>query len=269
MKKSEALSILGLSEGATPEEIKAAHRKKVRESHPDRFAQDPVKKAQAEERTKLINEARDVLESGKWEPEGMYGNPYAGNPYGNPYAGNPYGQQGAPGQTTYEWGGGTWTVYTNIPQGEAGYNPFNPFASQMSSAAMAKRAYEIAASNFRSMIVTLAVILILCGICVARGNLFSACVVFGLLVATNMMVTRIGGCMWFLALPAIFYAIQVAMLATPPTIGMGQLIFGGVIFVVMLVAEIRDLTRVYRHLQTTKADYEKIMAEEAEKDATA
>lgn len=265
MKKSEALSILGLQEGCTPEEIKAAHRKAVRASHPDRFAQDPVKKVQAEEKTKLINEARDVLESGKWEPEGTYGNPYAGNPY--------Y-QQGTPtpgGQNTYNWGGTTWTVWTDVPGGNAngaGFNPFdpfspfNPFQTKESKIHAAKRAYEIASSNFRSIIVTLLVIVALCGICVLKGNLFSACVVFALLVATNMMVTRIGGCMWFVALPAIFYAIQVAMSSPAVDVGIVQLVFGGVMFVVMLMAEIRDISRVYHHLQKCKASYEEILAEE-------
>ncbi len=90
MKKSEALRILGLQDGATDDEIKKAHRAKVIEHHPDKYAQDPEKHAWAEEQTKRINEARDVLISRKWEPEygrGPYANPY--NPYGNPF--DPFG----------------------------------------------------------------------------------------------------------------------------------------------------------------------------------
>lgn len=101
MKKSEALKILGLSSPYTEEDIKQAHRKKIRENHPDRFT-DPAKKAAAEEQTKLINEARDVLVNRRWDPEygprtgtgyGPYSRPY-GNPYANPFAGygNPYAQ---------------------------------------------------------------------------------------------------------------------------------------------------------------------------------
>lgn len=101
MKKSEALKILGLSSPYTEEDIKQAHRKKIRENHPDRFT-DPEKKAAAEEQTKLINEARDVLVNKRWDPEygprtgtgyGPYSGPY-GNPYSNPFAGygNPYAQ---------------------------------------------------------------------------------------------------------------------------------------------------------------------------------
>lgn len=101
MKKSEALKILGLSSPYTEEDIKQAHRRKIRENHPDRFT-DPAKKAAAEEQTKLINEARDVLVNRRWDPEygprtgagyGPYSRPY-GNPYANPFAGygNPYAQ---------------------------------------------------------------------------------------------------------------------------------------------------------------------------------
>lgn len=101
MKKSEALKILGLSSPYTEEDIKQAHRNKIRENHPDRFT-DPAKKAAAEEQTKLINEARDVLVNRRWDPEygprtgtgyGPYSRPY-GNPYANPFAGygNPYAQ---------------------------------------------------------------------------------------------------------------------------------------------------------------------------------
>jgi curved DNA-binding protein CbpA len=83
MKKSVALETLGLRVGATDDEVKAAHRKKVIENHPDKFAQGTKAHAQAEEKTKAINEARDVLLSRKWDPEfsrGAYSNPYA-SPY--------------------------------------------------------------------------------------------------------------------------------------------------------------------------------------------
>ena len=119
MKNSEALRILGLQDGATDDEIKKAHRVKVIEHHPDKYAQDPEKHAWAEEQTKRINEARDVLISRKWEPEfgrGPYANPYAGspsrgqgaggtpgssNPYGDPFQGWPFGA--GQGQTTWVW----------------------------------------------------------------------------------------------------------------------------------------------------------------------
>lgn len=122
MKKSEALKILGLSDGATDDEIKKAHRKLVIAHHPDRFPLDSKEHAEAEELTKQINEARDVLINRSWTPEfdpRRDPRPYAGNPYAHPsgygngqagggsqdpfdpFAGWPFG--GAQGQTAYVW----------------------------------------------------------------------------------------------------------------------------------------------------------------------
>ncbi len=94
MKKSEALKALGLTEGATDDDIKKAHRKLIIENHPDKFGQDPAARAQAEEKTKVINEARDVLLNRSWDPE--YAT--AGTPYGAPFAYGPSaGSRGAAG----------------------------------------------------------------------------------------------------------------------------------------------------------------------------
>ena len=101
MKKSEALNILGLKDGATDDEVKKAHRKLVIENHPDKFGDDAAKRDEAEEKTKLINEARDVLISRKWDPEYRT----AGTPYADPFSYRP------------QYGGGT-----------QGANPFDPFA---------------------------------------------------------------------------------------------------------------------------------------------
>jgi molecular chaperone DnaJ len=54
-------NVLGLDYDATPEELKAAYRRLVKLWHPDRFAQEASKRAQAEARLKLINEAYRVL----------------------------------------------------------------------------------------------------------------------------------------------------------------------------------------------------------------
>lgn len=131
MKKSEALKILGLSEGYTADDIKQAHRQKIRENHPDRFS-DPDEKASAEERTKLINEARDVLVNRKWEPEyagarsagyGSYGNPYTGyrpSGYGTgsaSYGGSGYGYgrpAGSSGQGDQNDPFGDWPFETFV-----------------------------------------------------------------------------------------------------------------------------------------------------------
>jgi hypothetical protein len=86
MKKSEALNILGLQDGATDDEVKKAHRKLVIENHPDKFGQDEQARNQAEEKTKLINEARDALLTRKWDPEYTT----TGTPYGAPFSYRPY-----------------------------------------------------------------------------------------------------------------------------------------------------------------------------------
>ncbi len=144
MKKSEALQTLGLTNGATDDEVKKAHRKLVIANHPDKFGQDAEARAQAEEKTKLINEARDVLLNRSWEPEYStqgtpYGAPFSYNPYtathpgagqaqggANPFAGTPFGSE------TFVWTSwdenGNKTTYT-----ATGANPFaggaeNPFA---------------------------------------------------------------------------------------------------------------------------------------------
>ena len=46
MKKSEALKILGLADGASDDEIKKAHRKLVIAHHPDKFPLDSKEHAE-------------------------------------------------------------------------------------------------------------------------------------------------------------------------------------------------------------------------------
>lgn len=53
MSRAEALAVLGLAEGATPAEIRAAHRRLMRAAHPDQGGSDWL--------AARINEARDVL----------------------------------------------------------------------------------------------------------------------------------------------------------------------------------------------------------------
>lgn len=136
MKKSEALNTLGLAQGASEEDIKKAHRKLIIENHPDKFGQDEQARAKAEEKTKLINEARDVLLNHSWDPEySTSGTPY-GAPFSyNPSAGRPQNAQGNPFEgwpftesfvwTTWDENGNK-TTYTST-----GGNPFqgNPFGA--------------------------------------------------------------------------------------------------------------------------------------------
>lgn len=57
MTKRDYYDVLGIAKGATPEEIKKAYRKKAKELHPDRNADNP----EAESQFKEANEAYEVL----------------------------------------------------------------------------------------------------------------------------------------------------------------------------------------------------------------
>ena len=146
MKKSEALNILGLADGATGDAVKQAHRKLVIAHHPDKFALGSKERDDAEEFTKRINEARDVLLDRSWTPEfdpRRDPRPYANNPYArpaqhsssgpaqqgqDPFAGWPFGQTPGQGQTTYVWT--SWDAAqpgSGAPGGQP-FDPFDPFA---------------------------------------------------------------------------------------------------------------------------------------------
>lgn len=56
--------VLGVSPGATPEQIKIAYRKLVKKYHPDKYADNPLGDL-AEEKMAEINQAYDVLTSDK------------------------------------------------------------------------------------------------------------------------------------------------------------------------------------------------------------
>ena len=101
--------VLGLSPGASADEVKAAYRKLAKKYHPDL---NPGSK-EAEQKMKEINEAYDTIVNGKYDPNARQGASYqsAGNyqgqsygqGYGRGYAdpfeffrgGNPFGSYGA------------------------------------------------------------------------------------------------------------------------------------------------------------------------------
>jgi len=64
MHSDEALRMLGLGAAATPAEIKAAYRQRVKASHPDRFGADASRRAEAEAELKQVIEAYQCLRRG-------------------------------------------------------------------------------------------------------------------------------------------------------------------------------------------------------------
>ena len=57
MHINDCYKLLGLSPDAGPQELREAHRRLVKEWHPDRFAHDPQKQKEAEKKFKEINKA--------------------------------------------------------------------------------------------------------------------------------------------------------------------------------------------------------------------
>ena len=112
---SDLYGVLGVSKKASQEEIKKAHRKLVREYHPDRNPDDKA----AEDKFKEIQAAYDILGDEEKRKQydsggGMFGGfgQGGGNPFGQGGPqGNPFGQ-GAPGgigdifSTIFSRGGG-------------------------------------------------------------------------------------------------------------------------------------------------------------------
>ena len=70
-------SVLGVSQGASQEEVKKAYHKLVKENHPDRFLDEDDKK-KATERLAKINEAYNMIEKGQTGSytNGTYGSSY-------------------------------------------------------------------------------------------------------------------------------------------------------------------------------------------------
>ncbi len=107
--------VLGISRGASADEVKKAYRKKARENHPDLNPNDP----KAAERMNEVNEAYDrIINPEKYAASDARaaangaGGSGAGQGQANPFAGNPYTRgsytgQGQQGYTTegnpYGW----------------------------------------------------------------------------------------------------------------------------------------------------------------------
>lgn len=87
---NDPYKVLGVSPGATPEEIKKAYRAKTKMYHPDLHPDDPVAAAKMSE----VNEAYDILTDPKKRSRYSYGNAgygYQRNSTGQNAYGNRYG----------------------------------------------------------------------------------------------------------------------------------------------------------------------------------
>ena len=258
MKKSEALNILGLKDGFTDEELKKAHRKKVVENHPDRF-QDPAKKAEAEELTKKINEANDVLKSGKWDPE--YGpryhtSSYDGAPYRSPYVNYGGGTTSGPGWVEFEVDPEMfrqWAQQAAQQQQNQGYDPFNPFVSTYTPPTPEQRA-ERAQQDVKIGLIMLAVKAILCGLLLLNGNVYDAALTWAVITYLLLISSRYGGCGWIviLFLIPIFYSTAGMLEAAAQQ---GGLISGAIIavlFVSALYFDFRDIREAITRYRKTR-----------------
>ena len=119
---NDPYKVLGVSQGASPDEIKKAYRKKAKECHPDLHPDDPT----AKQRMQEVNEAYDMLMNpDKYQSRQsahQQGNPYGQGGYQQQYGpyGNPYGAQGGWSPFDDIFGFGGYTVQVPPPQEEPG-----------------------------------------------------------------------------------------------------------------------------------------------------
>lgn len=260
MKKSEALNILGLKDGFTEEELKKAHRKKVVENHPDRF-QDPAQKAKAEELTKQINEANDVLKSGKWDPE--YGpryhtSSYGGAPYRSPYVN--YGGGTSSGPTWVEVDPEMfrqWAQQAAQQQGQ-GYDPFNPFVGVYTPPTPEQKA-ERARQDVKIGLIMLAVKAVLCGLLCLNGNYFDAMLTWATLTYLLLLSSRFGGCAWIVVLMVIPVFWSTASMLEAAALQGGFISIGIILalFISSLYFDIRDVRDAIQRYRATSKDAKK------------
>jgi DnaJ-class molecular chaperone len=132
MSKRDLYEVLGVSRQATPEEIKKAHRKLVRQFHPDANKNNP----KAEEKFKEVQEAYDVLsDDAKRQSYNQFGHAGVGmdpgGPGGRPGGGpgpgpnaDPYDFMRRGGARTQSWNAGPNVSVEDFDFGGGGSNNF-------------------------------------------------------------------------------------------------------------------------------------------------
>lgn len=93
---NDPYKVLGVSQGASQDEIKKAYRKKAKECHPDLHPDDPDTRRKMQE----VNEAYDMLMNpDKYRSQQSYSGGYQ---QGNPYGQSSYGGQGYGGWSPFD-----------------------------------------------------------------------------------------------------------------------------------------------------------------------
>ncbi len=121
MQQRDPYSVLGVSPGASKDEVTKAYRKLAKKYHPDLNPGDE----QAAKKMAEVNAAYDSIMNGTpYGPRVNTGNPYAGQgPSGNPYAGYGGGPSGQGGQQ----GGWYYGPFTGGGQQQGGSQYYDPF----------------------------------------------------------------------------------------------------------------------------------------------
>ena len=275
MKKSEALKTLGLADGATDDEVKQAHRKLVIAHHPDKFALDSPERAEAEELTKRINEARDVLLNRSWTPEfdpRRDPRPYANNPYAHPgrpgssaapgqdpFAGWPFaGGQGspfgqgtgtgpAPGRTTYVWTSWDGTRAAAGAPGAGG--PFDPVAP-FRAAEPRKTPQQVLAEAVRSLrseVLAVAGKAAVLAVAALLGSVATGLFFYVMISLVWGLWKRLGSCLIGFIVPIALLGAPFVFLIAPRqgavTVGLAVFFLAAVLFD---VKNLRNALRAYR-----------------------
>lgn len=282
MKKSEALNILGLQDGASDDDIKKAHRKLVIENHPDKFGADEAARAKAEEKTKLINEARDVLLSRKWTPE--YST--AGTPYGAPFTYQPYTRPSGNDQspqgdnpfagwpfsgvdfvwTTWDAQGNPHTYRSSSEEGSPAGNPFggnradNPFStsnpftgsipfdfSPFGQMRTPEQMLEEEKRSLRSDLEVFAVKIAILAACILFSVPALGCYLYFIISIAQGVYKRLGIFSSFLVLPLLLLAFVFMPVANGPV---GIILIAFVAFA--FVFDIKNFVDHGRHIGTLK-----------------